>query len=285
MKNNIYLILQLLKEKINKLGYSSEYIDINNDNFVYVVSNYCKDILDYNIVSDGKMVPFYIEYRTMEYGGDNFFLKFEERYHNYYIHLLKNTGEDIIYNSFIFKDDNSEIEILDCLLDKDYLEKMLSQSENDIKDPLKDTQYLKNIFLQVRSNLERSRNEQIFPDKYDRYILKKQSKILTDVNPEKKINGLVKESDYEEFYHEYWDYQKPRFNVDLTISGNESKNTIEFLNIKKYEYNNLVYNNNFEDYDEDSYMYLFEEAKNEIEDKNKMKQLLKVFNTLNMDKK
>ena len=43
--------------------------------------------------------------------------------------------------------------------------------------------------------------------------------------------------------------------------------------------------NIFEDYDEDSYMYLFEEAKNEIDDKNKIKQLLKVFNTLNMDKK
>ena len=60
MKNNIYVILKLLKEKINKLGYSSDYIDIHNNNFIYVVSNYCKDILDYNIVSDGKMVPFYI---------------------------------------------------------------------------------------------------------------------------------------------------------------------------------------------------------------------------------
>ncbi|MGN0973123.1 MAG: hypothetical protein ACI4OT_00110 [Bacilli bacterium] len=285
MKNNIYLILKLLKEKIEKLGYSSDYIDINNSNFVYVVSNYCKDILDYNIVSDVKMVPFYIEYGTMEYRGDNFFLKFGERYHNYYIYLLKNAGEDIIYNSFIFNDDNSKIEIFDCLLDKDYLEKMFLLGEDSIKKPLTDTQYLKNIFLQVHSHLERSRNERIFPDKYDRYVLEKQSKILIGVNPETKINGLVQESDYVEFFHEYMDYQKPRFNVDLTISGNENKNTIKYLNIKKYEDNNLVYNKNFEDYNESSYMYLFEEAKNEIDDKNKMKQLLKVLDTLNMDKK
>lgn len=84
------------------------FVIIINSNFIYVVSNYCKDILDYNIVSDEKMVPFYIECGTMDYRGDNFFLKFEDRYHNYYIHLLKNTGEDVIYNSFIFNDNKNK---------------------------------------------------------------------------------------------------------------------------------------------------------------------------------
>lgn len=39
-------------------------------------------------------------------------MKFEDRYHNYYIHLLKNTDEDVIYNFFIFNDDKNKMKQL-----------------------------------------------------------------------------------------------------------------------------------------------------------------------------
>ena len=63
MQNNIYYILEKLSKILENMGYSN-LIDLEDENFIYILSKYGSDILGYDVLNEGNWFSYCVIFRT-----------------------------------------------------------------------------------------------------------------------------------------------------------------------------------------------------------------------------
>ncbi len=247
MQNNIYYILEKLSKILENMGYSN-LIDLEDENFIYILSKYGSDILGYDVLNEGKMVPFQLKGSTFSYSNNNGLLIF---YGNE-ISILKNQEKGISYRKFILSW-NSDISYYDIFLDNEYIAFLHLNKDN-----------LEGIYNDINlSQLKDS--QQYLPDKFHLYTISNKKGDFEIKKGEMEIKGTAQKWEYDDYWEKYRDCEKDKYDLKLIIPSSTTKESNTYLSFEKYENNILVYQKNICDYKKnDNYMYLLDQLKDEL---------------------
>lgn len=248
MQNNIYYILEKLSKILTNMGYS-DLIDLQDENFIYILSKYGSDIFDYEVLNEGKMMSFQLKGSTFSYSNNNGLLVFNDNA----ISILKNEEAGISYRKFILHR-NSDISYYDIFLDNEYIA-FLHLNKDNLEGIYND------IYL---SQLKDS--QKYLPDKFHLYtISNKKEKLEYAKKEEMEIKGIAQKWEYDDFLNKYRDYEKDKYDLTLVIPSSTIMESNTCLSFEKYENDILVYQKNIYDYKKnDNYMYLLDQLKDEL---------------------